>query len=103
MRLARRAVLQSLATAAALLPMGQIPTLGAPPVMRRLGPGDPDRPSPTIWEQLNQAVGGQLIRVKPLLAACEEGPNSAACSDLLHGVGSERWSEDGFTPRRGPL
>jgi FAD/FMN-containing dehydrogenase len=83
MLLARRAVLHSLGVAAALLPMSDVPALAAPPMMRRVRPGDPDWPSPTMWEQLNQVIGGRLIKVKPLLAPCEPQPNSAACNAVL--------------------
>ncbi len=83
MLLPRRAVLHSLGAVAVLVPISSAHTLAAPPVMPRVRPGDPDWPSPAMWEQLNRAVGGRLIQVKPLLAACEQQPNSAACNAVL--------------------
>jgi hypothetical protein len=82
MPLARRTVLHSLS--AALLPIGGAHTLAAPPTMRRVRPGDPDWPSPATWEELNRAIDGRLIKVRPLSAACEARPNSVDCNDLLH-------------------
>ena len=83
MLLDRRAVLHSLGATVALLPIGSTATLAVPSAMRRVRPGDPDWPSPAMWEALNRAVGGRLIKVRPLLAACETGPNSAGCNNLL--------------------
>ena len=93
MQLARRTMLGSLGAAAALLPIGGGTSVaraaagaGLPAAMRRVRPGDPDWPSAAAWEELNRAVGGRLIKVKPLLAACEATPASASCNDLLHNL-----------------
>ena len=51
--------------------------------MRRVRPGDPGWPAPTAWEELNRATNGNLIKVQPLLAACEADPNSDACAAVL--------------------
>ena len=50
---------------------------------RRVHPSDPGWPSAASWDRLNQAVGGHLIKVEPLLAGCADGIGSAACQDLL--------------------
>jgi hypothetical protein len=65
MLLDRRAVLHSLGAAAALLPIAGTAALSMPPEIRRVRPGDPDWPSPALWEELNRAVGGRLIRAAP--------------------------------------
>jgi len=52
-------------------------------VVRRVRPSDPLWPSNATWQKLNDAVGGNLIRVQPLLAPCESQPDGAACHDAL--------------------
>jgi FAD/FMN-containing dehydrogenase len=39
-----------------------------------------------MWNGLNRAVGGRLIKGKPLLAACQVQPESGACKDVLHNL-----------------
>ncbi len=51
---------------------------------RRVRPSDPSWPSAAQWEALNQQVGGRLIKVQPLLGACVNAPDSAACQDVLN-------------------
>ncbi|HET6607609.1 MAG TPA: FAD-binding protein [Rhodopila sp.] len=82
MRLLRRSVLHTLG-AAALLPTAGDRTRAAPSLVRRVRPNDPEWPPPAAWAALNQAVGGRLIEVKPLLAPCADASISAGCSDLL--------------------
>jgi FAD/FMN-containing dehydrogenase len=82
---ARRSVLGGLG-AAALVPINGARTLAAPAVLRRVRPGDPDWPSPATWAELDRAVGGRLIKVKPLLAPCAAGPGSADCHDVLQNL-----------------
>jgi len=82
MRLPRRSVLRSLG-AATLLPAE---TRAAPSLMPRVRPGDPAWPSPSAWSALNQAVGGRLIEVRPLLAPCEVQFTSADCGELLRNL-----------------
>ncbi len=80
----RRALLKSAAALylAALLPWR--PAAAARPV-RRVRPGDPLWPAPAQWQQLSAAVGGGLIKVEPLLAACAE-PADAACREVLANI-----------------
>ncbi|MEJ8848421.1 FAD-binding oxidoreductase [Variovorax rhizosphaerae] len=49
----------------------------------RVRPGDPGWPSDVSWQQLNQQVGGALIKVESPIAACVEAPTSAACAQLF--------------------
>jgi FAD/FMN-containing dehydrogenase len=51
--------------------------------MPRVRPGDSGWPSPATWDGLNQAVEGRLIKVEPLLAACQARSESEACKDVL--------------------
>jgi FAD/FMN-containing dehydrogenase len=48
----------------------------------RVRPSDPAWPSAARWEALKQQVGGNLVVPKPLAAACEGAPDSAACLAL---------------------
>jgi len=85
MALVRRTLLHSLGVAA-LLPTWVPGALAAPALIPRVRPGDKGWPSPAFWDGLNQAVGGRLIKVKPLLAACQQRPESAACQDVLRNL-----------------
>jgi FAD/FMN-containing dehydrogenase len=53
------------------------------PVKRRVRPSDPEWPSPDAWEQLNQAVGGRLVKVQTPLEACRGQADAEACSALF--------------------
>lgn len=55
----------------------------APAPFRRVRPSDPGWPGAASWDRLNQAVGGHLIKVQPLLAGCADGTGSTACQDVL--------------------
>jgi len=70
----------------ALLPMRGSGTLAAPAVMRRVRPGDPGWPSPAIWDGLSHTLEGRLIKVKPLLAACQLQLESRDCKDMLNNL-----------------
>jgi FAD binding domain len=50
---------------------------------RRVRPSDPSWPDAASWERLNQQVGGQLIKVKSPLSACDAAPDSAACEKTI--------------------
>jgi FAD/FMN-containing dehydrogenase len=49
----------------------------------RVRPGDPEWPSQTSWNRLNQEVGGQLIKVQSPLAACLDAPSEESCARLF--------------------
>jgi FAD/FMN-containing dehydrogenase len=59
------------------------PLYAAVPVKRRVRPSDPDWPKPELWEQLNQAVGGRLIKVQTPLEICRAKPGTDDCSALF--------------------
>src|SRR3982751_4394971 len=50
---------------------------------RRVRPSDPQWPSAANWEKLSQAVEGDLLRPRALLAPCEAEPNGVACADAM--------------------
>jgi FAD/FMN-containing dehydrogenase len=54
--------------------------------LRRLRPGDPGWPTAAQWQKLNDAVGGNLIRVQPLFSACESDTAGAACKDVIANI-----------------
>ncbi len=57
------------------------PALGL--ATRRRRPGDPGWPSAARWEELNQLVGGQLIKVPAPLAPCQGAPDSQECRNIV--------------------
>jgi FAD/FMN-containing dehydrogenase len=50
---------------------------------RRIRPGDPAWPNSASWDRLNREVGGHLIKVQPLLAACAAELQGAECREVL--------------------
>src|SRR5580704_206172 len=50
--------------------------------LRRVRPADPAWPAAAQWQRLNEAVGGNLIKVPPLFSACDAAPGGAACQDV---------------------
>jgi FAD/FMN-containing dehydrogenase len=54
----------------------------APP-RSRVRPGDPRWPSQVAWNDLDQAVGGRLLKLESPFAACGATPVSAACREAL--------------------
>lgn len=55
----------------------------APRFRSRVRPADPGWPSAARWEQLNQTVHGNLIKVQSMFAACATDLQNAACADVL--------------------
>src|SRR5579871_4617401 len=86
MKLPRRAVVRSVAAAAMLPAMGVSPYAAPARTLRRVRPTDPDWPTQAAWDELNHAVEGRLIKVEPLLAACEAAPAGDACATVLKGL-----------------
>jgi FAD/FMN-containing dehydrogenase len=80
----RRTLLQGLA--AMVVPQTGIAGAGGASMMQRIRPGDPDWPQPAAWDDLNQAVGGRLIKVEPMFATCETGANSGGCAEVLQSL-----------------
>lgn len=54
--------------------------------LRRLRPTDPAWPTPAQWQKLNDAVGGNLMKVQPLLSTCESEPDGAACKNIIANI-----------------
>ena len=82
----RRDLLKGIAAATALQGMswqGLKALAGAMPGLRRVRPSDAAWPATASWQKLNDAVGGNLIDVKALFAACEPDAKNAACGDVL--------------------
>jgi FAD/FMN-containing dehydrogenase len=53
-------------------------------VVRRMRPSDAGWPSDAAWRQLNDAVGGNLIKVKSPLSACDgAGAAGTACTEVF--------------------
>jgi FAD/FMN-containing dehydrogenase len=82
MKIARRTVIQT-AAAATVMPALDNSARAVARTMHRVRPKDPDWPAPTVWDELNRATTGNLIKVQPLLAACQDNPNSDACAAVL--------------------
>jgi hypothetical protein len=83
--LLKRAAAFSLLPALSPYRVAATPAAGVPSdaSFRRVRPSDPGWPDEASWDKLNQAVGGRLIKVQPLLAACASGPDGASCQDML--------------------
>ena len=50
---------------------------------RRIRPSDPAWPNSASWDRLNREVGGHLIKVQPLFAACAADLQGAECREVL--------------------
>ena len=50
---------------------------------RRIRPSDPAWPNSASWDRLNREVGGHLIKVQPLFAACAAELQGAECREVL--------------------
>lgn len=69
----------ALAAVPALWPM----PLHAAQAFRRVRPGEIGWPSEAAWDGLLRAVGGNLIRPRALVAACEATPAASACDETV--------------------
>ena len=50
---------------------------------KRARPGDPLWPSPEKWDQLNNAVKGNLIKLESPFASCKTSSGKSTCDDLF--------------------
>ncbi len=78
-----------LKTAVALPLLAAVSRFAAARVMspfQRLRPSDPYWPSAAEWQSLKSAVGGNLLEVQPLFAACADTEENAACADVLQNI-----------------
>ena len=85
----RRGLLARAAAISLLSLLGlRLPTTAqaAAPAFRRVRPSDPEWPSADRWAKLNEAVGGRLVKVQPLMASCADGLDSAPCKETLAAV-----------------
>ena len=89
----RRTLIKWLAGAPLFVPLlANLPKAAATKAMaaartlRRVRPTDPAWPSTADWHRLNQSVGGQLITVVALGAACVADTASAACVATLENL-----------------
>ena len=80
----RRSFLQGTGASLLQATVGSLPTKlqAASQVRRRVRPSDADWPGAARWEKLNRAVGGNLIRPRTLLAACQADQSGPACADV---------------------
>jgi FAD/FMN-containing dehydrogenase len=85
----RRSLLQRLAAAISFAPglsSSALFSASASAAVRsqaRIRPGDPAWPSQANWDQLSQAVGGRLVKLRSPLAACASAPSGADCAQLF--------------------
>ena len=61
---------------------------------RRVRPSDVLWPSAARWEKLREVVGGNLIKVQPMFAACETEPNGASCLEAVKNMRNPYWIGD---------
>ena len=75
---------RSLLKGAAALPLLSLPEFlsAKARARRRVRPGDPAWPKAAAWQALKDAVGGSLLEVHALFAACAAQPDGAACTDV---------------------
>jgi hypothetical protein len=70
-------------------PLFPLAAAAAPParpraeILRRVRPSDPNWPPAASWERLNNAVGGQLIKLESPLTPCDAMPGGQACQDVI--------------------
>ena len=80
---------QLLKSAVALPLLGALAPLASARVMspfQRLRPSDPYWPSAAEWQSLKSALGGNLLEVPPLLAACAGAGEDPACAEVLQNI-----------------
>jgi FAD/FMN-containing dehydrogenase len=52
----------------------------------RVRPGDAFWPTPAQWDELQRAVGGNLLKPQALFAPCAGAAESAACAEVAHNL-----------------
>ncbi len=81
----RRDLLRAMAALPLLALPARLPAATHGP-LARVRPGDPGWPSAAAWRSLDNAVGGNLLAVQPLFAACGKQPHGAACREVLANI-----------------
>lgn len=84
----RRTFLKSIAAGGLKTIVSRLPSgLQARSAIRsRVRPSDLGWPRTDRWEKLNQVVGGNLIKPRPLFATCQEEQNGAACAEATRNM-----------------
>jgi len=87
-RVHRRNVLKRLAALPLLSLARALPARSAPAGTpgARVRPTDAAWPGSGEWQKLNAAVGGTLLPVQPLFAACGSAPDGAACQVVYRNI-----------------
>jgi hypothetical protein len=60
----------------------------------RVRPWDSSWPNAARWAELKDAVGGNLLEVRPLFESCQAGQNSPGCLDALRNIRNPYWIGD---------
>src|SRR5437667_6290978 len=63
-------------------------------LIRRVRPGEMGWPKPETWQDLKQAVGGNLLEVQPLFGGCKGDAKSASCLEVLQNMRNPFWIAD---------
>jgi FAD binding domain-containing protein/berberine-like enzyme len=64
------------------------------PLVRRVRPSDAAWPRREAWQSLRDAVGGNLIEVRPLFAGCNADPKGSSCLEALKNIRNPFWIAD---------
>ena len=96
---ARRSLLK-LAVALRLAPIASLASFGAMPARAaggaaaRVRPGDLAWPAEARWKQLDQEVGGALVKLRPPFAECLAAPGAPACAQLFKSASNPYFLSD---------
>jgi FAD/FMN-containing dehydrogenase len=85
----RRSFVKGMAAALALQPMPWASVLGSPAhegARTRFRPSNSAWPKAARWQELRDALGGNMITVEPLFGTCTADPKSAGCQDTLKNI-----------------
>jgi FAD/FMN-containing dehydrogenase len=93
-RLLKIAAALRLAPAAWLATLGASPARAAGGAFSRVRPGDAAWPSEASWKQLDQDVGGALVKVRPPFADCLKAPSAPACAQLFKSASNPYFLSD---------
>src|SRR4030095_15632768 len=63
-------------------------------LIRRVRPSEPGWPKPETWQELKDAVGGNLFEVQPLFAGCKDDAKSTSCLEALQNMRNPFWIAD---------
>src|SRR5215510_7221265 len=63
-------------------------------LIKRVRPAEPGWPKPETWQELKDAVGGNLLEVQPLFAGCKGDVKSESCLEALQNMHNPFWIAD---------